>query len=117
MPDQGSNRRYKGKTRTKKKSLVRGYNILAKRARILLRKDERERERDESRREKARGRAISRATTVPQALISSIISFGDAADRWWVQENERESISGNQPPPGCVLPLAGEEGNGNAEKR
>lgn len=60
---------------------------------------EKRRERNESRREKARrGRAISRATMVPQALISSIISFGDAADRWWVRENERESISGNQPP-------------------
>lgn len=71
----------------KKRSLVRGYNILAKRARILLRKDERRESRD-----------LPCATTVPQALISSIISFGDAADRWWVRENERESISGNQPP-------------------
>jgi len=44
----------------------------------------------------ARPPALPRA--VLRALISSIISFGDAADRWWVRENERESISGNQPP-------------------
>lgn len=55
-----------------------------------------EKTRDESRAEAPRD--LPCATTVPQALISSIISFGDAADRWWVRENERESISGNQPP-------------------
>ena len=32
-----------------------------------------------------------------KALISSIISFGDAANRWWVRESG-ESISRNQPP-------------------
>lgn len=68
-----------------------------------MRRDEncadRERKRGRERGEKrVQHRATSRATTVPQALISSIISFGDAADRWWVRENERESISGNQPP-------------------
>lgn len=52
----------------------------------------------EKTRERERESVIARATTVPQALISSIISFADAADRWWVRENERESISGNQPP-------------------
>jgi hypothetical protein len=99
-----------------RRSLVRGYNILAKRARILLRNDEG--------RERVAERAAPRcaARDLPcyhgPAGLNLVDYFVWGCRRQMVGSRERERINFRESaPPGCVLPFAGEEGNGNTEKR
>jgi len=77
---------------------------------------EKRRERSESRREKARPRDLP--CYHGPAGLNLVDYFVWGCRRQMVGSRERERINFRESaPPGCVLPLAGEEGNGNAEKR